>query len=97
MVADRRSEAKDPTVIASAQSHLFSNSNAGLPAFTQIIESSLVVDSKYCHGVQVAEIVCGILGGLFRRRRDGRNARVERRRGNGGHHQGYSPPRHGGL
>ncbi len=69
MVADQRTESKNLTVIASAQSHLFSNTDAGLPAFTQIIESPLVVDSKYYHGVQVADIVCGILGGLFRWRR----------------------------
>ena len=70
MVIDRRGESWDKQVIASAQSFLFSKLNSqGFPMFERIVESPLVVDSEYYHGVQVADIVCGLLGGVFRWRR----------------------------
>ena len=62
LVMDQRSEVKDRLVIASAQSHLFSE------GFERLVESPLLVDSKYYHYVQIADIVCGILGGLLRYR-----------------------------
>jgi hypothetical protein len=63
MVMDRRNEENDRLVVESAQSHLFSN------GFQRILESPLVVDSQHYHGVQAADIVCGILGGLLRWRK----------------------------
>lgn len=68
MVIDQRNVAEDKLVISSAQSHLHATNNAGILRFQRLIESPLVVDSRYYHGVQVADIVCGILGGLLRYR-----------------------------
>jgi len=62
MVIDRRAEAVDQKVIASAQSYLFSGGHI----FNRVFESPLVVDSQYYHLVQCADNVCGILGGLLR-------------------------------
>jgi hypothetical protein len=67
IVIDRRGQQRDLRVIASAQSHLFSRQiGPDIAGFERVLESPLLVDSKYYHGVQVADIVCGILGGVLR-------------------------------
>lgn len=67
IVADRRSESTDTNLLASAQSYLYSHSHES----RRVAETPLLVRSDWHHGVQAADTVGRVLGGLFRYRAAG--------------------------
>lgn len=67
IIADRRSEASDTDLLGSAQSYLFSHQFE----LRRVAETPLLVRSDWHHGVQAADTVGRVLGGLFRYRAAG--------------------------
>jgi hypothetical protein len=64
IVLDRRDEARDLKLLASAQSHLFSTT--GEVRFDRIAETPLLVRSDWYHGVQAADTVARVAALVFR-------------------------------
>lgn len=66
IVMDRRDEARDLKLLASAQSHLFSAT--GRLSYERIVETPLLVRSDWYHGVQAADTVARVAGCIYRYR-----------------------------
>ncbi len=70
IVIDRRQEARDVEVLASAQSYLFSAADDIPRGFDRLIEAPLLVRSEWHHGIQIADNLCRVIGRTFRYRTD---------------------------
>jgi hypothetical protein len=66
-IVDRRSESQNQLVLESAQSHLFANPYMR-QADARVIETPLLVATEWYHGVQLADVVGGVVGAAFRAR-----------------------------
>lgn len=66
MVIDRRQEARDVEVLASAQSYLFSAAPTVPGGFGRVIEAPMLVRSEWHHGIQVSDNICRVIGRVFR-------------------------------
>ncbi len=64
IILDRRQEARDVELLASAQSYLFS----AIPPLDRLLEVPLLVRSEWHHGVQAADNVCRVVGKVARYR-----------------------------
>jgi hypothetical protein len=69
IIADRRSEASDTALLASAQSYLFSRNGV-----RRVAETPLLVRSDWHHGVQAADTVGRVVAAVHRYRADGDQA-----------------------